>query len=96
MFELRDVSHGLTPLQKRVYADIAREILAQRFLLDKLSFRFAGTEKFGMDENEVKTKGFYLKDLLHSLRKHPFLLALRRWGRFARRNVCDSATKIPY
>ena len=24
-----------------------------------------------------------------SLRKHPFLLALRRWGRFARRNVCD-------
>ena len=31
-----------------------------------------------------------------SLRKHPFLLALRRWGRFARRNVCDSATEIPY
>ena len=24
-----------------------------------------------------------------SLRKHPFLLALRLWGRFARRNVCD-------
>ena len=23
----------------------------------------------------------------YSLRKHPFLLALRRWGRFARRNV---------
>ena len=31
-----------------------------------------------------------------SLRKHPFLLALRRWGRFARRNVCDSAEEIPY
>ena len=31
-----------------------------------------------------------------SLQKHPFLLALRRWGRFARRNVCDSATEIPY
>ena len=31
-----------------------------------------------------------------SLRKHPFLLALRPWGRFARRNVCDSATEIPY
>ena len=31
-----------------------------------------------------------------SLRKHPFLLALRRWGRFARRNVCDSVTEIPY
>ena len=30
-----------------------------------------------------------------SLRKHPFLLALRRWG-LARRNVCDSATEIPY
>jgi len=24
------------------------------------------------------------------LRKQPFLLALRRWGRFARRKVCDS------
>ena len=23
-----------------------------------------------------------------NLRKHPFLHALRRWGRFARRNVC--------
>ena len=31
-----------------------------------------------------------------SLRKHPFLLALRCWGRFARRNVCNSATEIPY
>ena len=31
-----------------------------------------------------------------SLRKHSFLLALRCWGRFARRNVCDSATEIPY
>ena len=27
-----------------------------------------------------------------SLRKQPFLLAPRRWGRFARRIVCDSAT----
>ena len=31
-----------------------------------------------------------------SLRKQPFRLALRRWGRFARRNVCDSATEIRY
>ena len=31
-----------------------------------------------------------------SLRKHPFLLALCRWRRFARRNVCNSATEIPY
>ena len=30
-----------------------------------------------------------------SLRKHPFLVALRRWGRFTRRNVCDSAAEIP-
>ena len=28
-----------------------------------------------------------------SLRKHPFLLALRHWRRFARRNVCNSATE---
>ena len=31
-----------------------------------------------------------------SLRKHPFLLALCRWGCFARRNVCDSAAEISY
>ena len=31
-----------------------------------------------------------------SLRKHPFLLAFRRCGRFDRRNVCDSTTEIPY
>ena len=31
-----------------------------------------------------------------SLRKQPFLLAPRRWGRFARRIVCDSTTEIPY
>ena len=29
------------------------------------------------------------------LRKQPFLLAPHRWGRFARKNVCDSATEIP-
>ena len=30
-----------------------------------------------------------------SLRIQPFPLAPRRWGRFVRRNVCDSATEIP-
>ena len=39
---------------------------------------------------------FSFKCNMGSLRKHPFLLALRRWGRFARRNVCDSVTEIPY
>ena len=34
--------------------------------------------------------------LWSSLRKHLFLLALRRQGRFARRNVCDSAAEIPH
>ena len=33
---------------------------------------------------------------LSSLWKHPFLLALRCWGRFALRNVCDSVTEISY
>ena len=28
----------------------------------------------------------------HSLRKHPFLLALRCWGHFAQRNICESVT----
>ena len=31
-----------------------------------------------------------------SLRIQPFFLAHRRWGRFARRNLCDSATDNPY
>ena len=31
-----------------------------------------------------------------SLQKHPFLLALRCWGRFARRKICNSAAEIPY
>ena len=31
-----------------------------------------------------------------SLRKDPFLFALCRWGRSARKTVCDSATEIPY
>ena len=31
-----------------------------------------------------------------SLRKQPFLLALCRWGRFARNHVCDSTLKIQY
>ena len=39
---------------------------------------------------------FYKSKVVSSLRKRPFLLALRRWGRFARRNVCDLATEIPY
>ena len=30
-----------------------------------------------------------------SLRKHPFLLALRRWGRFARRNVVSPRETSP-
>ena len=29
-------------------------------------------------------------------KKHPFLLALRRWGHFTRKNVCDLVTEIPY
>ena len=34
-------------------------------------------------------------EVIVSLRKHPFLLALRRWGSFARRNVFDSEAEIP-
>ena len=45
-------------------------------------------EIFWMSNNITETRV--------SLRKHPFLLALHRWGHFARRNICDSATEIPY
>ena len=44
--------------------------------------------------NAAKSK--LLGMLVSSLQKHPFLLAIRRLGRFARRNVCDSAAEIPY
>ena len=55
------------------------------------------------EERKAREKWSGYKDGKHvagtkrySLRKHPFLLALRRWGRFARRNVCDSAKEISY
>ena len=44
----------------------------------------------------VKEISRIIRMVIISLRKHTFLLALRRWGRFARRNVSDSATEIPY
>ena len=43
-----------------------------------------------------KLGGHAAKDQKYSLRRHLFLLALRRRGRFTRRNVSDSATEIPY
>ena len=49
---------------------------------------------WGTTHAPVKKK--WVRSDQFSLRKHPFLLALRRWGRFARRNVCDLATEIPY
>ena len=48
-------------------------------------------------KNALNVLARFMENLTNgSLRKHPFLLALRRWERFARRNVCDSATEIPY
>ena len=53
----------------------------------KESFRYLWHKQLNRSKQKKNNKA-------HSLRKHPFLLALRRWGRFARRNVCDSATEI--
>ena len=52
-------------------------------------------------ENQSKIVYFYsvineYPKRYNSYITHPFLLALRRRGRFARRNVCDSAAEIPY
>ena len=46
----------------------------------------------------INPQGCYLQFRWHvnSLRIQPFLLALGRQRRFARRNVCDSATEILY
>ena len=45
---------------------------------------------------EPTSDKFCFETLRTSLRKHLFLLPLRRWGRFAPSNVCDSVTEIPY
>ena len=45
--------------------------------------------------NQIEGEVLFLLIVL-SLRKHPFLHAVRRWGRFARRNVRELATEIPY
>ena len=51
-----------------------------------------------LDDNKPKRHRLkkWIRTVSNSLRKHPLLLALRRRGRFARRNVCDSAAEIPY
>ena len=42
-------------------------------------------------KQQNKSKPSTASPNLYSLRKHPFLLALRRWGRFARRNETSLA-----
>ena len=44
----------------------------------------------------LKREKYLDNSSLYSLRKHPFLLALRHGGRFAQTNVYNSATEIPY
>ena len=46
--------------------------------------------------SDVHTHDQMQKMVPSNLRKHVFLLTLRRSGRFAQRSVCDSATEIPY
>ena len=43
---------------------------------------------WGIRGQEFKTLPSYLRD---SLRKHPFLLALRRWGRFANESLLKNS-----
>ena len=74
------------------------------FFFSLLQFQGEGEERIAMAtmfRKLLSKYAFSLWDLSMilagcSLQKHPFLLALRRWGRFARRNVCDSAAEIPY
>ena len=46
--------------------------------------------------HKMRNQKFLQQSRCSGLRKHPFLLALRRWGHFAQRNFSDSATEIPY
>ena len=47
------------------------------------------------DADSANRNNFVPSRSLTSLRKHPFLLALRRWGRFARRNVVPPRETSP-
>ena len=42
-----------------------------------------------------KKNNLFHEDKICSLRKHPVLVALRRWGGFARRNVVPSRETSP-
>ena len=66
------------------------------FLRWKLKIFYLRNNSYGRLVTWLKTIEYQSFKFARSLRKHPFLLALLRWGRFARRNVCDSAAEIPY
>ena len=50
---------------------------------DTYAYRSAHNSSF-LTLRVIQLVVYYQRCVLISLRKHPFLLALRRWGRFAR------------
>ena len=72
------------------YNEAAIELATAVFLNDYNSMAMSFMTKLNFWQRKL-----FKIQLDSSLQKHPFLLALRCWGRFARRNVCDSATEIP-
>ena len=97
---LLPVSH----LRPRLYVEMLSGVLGfsrperQRFINLRSARRVPRLDRspFRRQETIVSPHKHFESMCDRSLRKQPFLLALRRWGRFARRNVCDSATEIPY
>ena len=99
------------PSLLQCHRELARRLVFWWFKESVFVFYCRILPSFHSNWSKVKTSvKHYLTDILqvqfkiiivlgykcYNLRKHPFLLALRRWGRFGRRNVCDSATEIRY
>ena len=59
------------------------------------NYNYNNNDDNNNDNNNNNNNKTYTKEK-SSLQKQLFLLAPRHWGHFARRNVCDSATGIPY
>ena len=84
---------GLKGLIQTLSMGLSKSILIISWVRLYVGFEDTHSRKIGQNVQILR----YMADIiLGSLQKHPFLLALHRWRRFARRNICDSVTEIPY
>ena len=89
-------SHSSIDKSIRIFIDWLTHRLRLNFIdsntmefVKKIRFKSVRWSIYGKINNNQW--GFFL-----AWEKHPFFLALRRWGRFARRNICESGTEISH